>query len=210
VVGLIFNSYFRVRISGLEHIPPPGVGTILAANHTSAIDVFAVGYAVGRPARFIAKVEATRYPLLGPILLNLGAIPASRDHRDTDVVRQLRATLKDGGLVGLAPEGTRSTDGRLARYDPGFIWLAVRTGAVVVPTAIHGAYQLMPRDARLPRPGPVWIRFGEPMSFAGEQPRPGKDRLTELSGQVRQRTLEMLADLVAETGIASPALETDR
>jgi hypothetical protein len=48
------------------------------------------------------------------------------------------------------------------------------------------------------------------MSFAGEQRRPGKDRLMELSGQVRQRTLDMLADLAAETGIASPALETDR
>ena len=205
VLRPIFGGYIHTHVSGRERLPPAGVPTIVAVNHTSNLDVFATGYAVNRPAHFIAKAEATRVPLFGRFLLSVGAIPANRDQRDTAALRQTLEVLQRGGLFGIAPEGTRSPDGKLSAYDPGFVWLAVRTGALIVPTAIHGAYALWPRGAGFPRRGDLWIRFGEPISPAAEG-RPTRERLEALAEDVRRRTLSLLADLVAETGVPNPAV----
>jgi 1-acyl-sn-glycerol-3-phosphate acyltransferase len=207
LLELVFRTYIRTSVSGREHLPPAGTPTLVAANHTSSLDAFAAGFAVGRPGHFIAKVEATRIPLFGPFLLACGAIPAARDGKDTQVLRAALAALEDGRLMGVAPEGTRSRDGRLGPYDPGFVWLAAKTGAVVVPCALHGAWNLMPKGAGYPRPGRMWIRFGPGLRPADEGRRLARARMDELAEEVRQRTLAMLADLVAESGVPNPAVD---
>ncbi|MFN2250814.1 MAG: lysophospholipid acyltransferase family protein [Anaerolineae bacterium] len=199
VLEVLFEHYFKAEVSGRENLPPPGVPTLLVPNHTSAIDVPASGYALRRPGSFVAKAEATRLPLVGPYLKAVGAIPANRDQQDTEALRRAMNVLKSGGLMGIAPEGTRSPDGSLGPYDPGFVWLALRTGAVVVPMAIHGTHELMPKSSKIPRRGTVRIRFGEPISFADEGRRASRDRLQELADEVRARTVAMLADLAAES-----------
>lgn len=199
------RGYVRTTVSGQENIPSPGRPGIMTVNHSSALDVLVVGYGVGRPAYFAAKAEVTRWPLVGPALLRLGAIPARRDRRDTDLVRLLMTALEHGSLVGLAPEGTRSLDGSVARYDPGFVWLAAHTGAEVIPSAIHGAHTLMPKGVKVPRRGKVWIRFGEPMRVAAAGERLGRQELADAAETVRLRTVELLADLAAESGVPSPA-----
>jgi len=206
LLGAIFGAYIHTHFSGTQHLPPEGVPTVVAANHTSSLDVFAAGYGVRRTAHFLSKVEVTRIPVFGPFLLAAGAIPARRDGRDTAAVRQLVTALEAGRLVGVAPEGTRSPDGRLGAYDAGFVWLAARTGAVIVPCAIHGARALMPKGAQYPRRGDIWVRFGEPVDLAGE-PRPvARERLEAIAADVRARTHRMLLDLEAESGVPNPAL----
>jgi 1-acyl-sn-glycerol-3-phosphate acyltransferase len=207
ILRVLFDGYITTHVSGHGHLPPIGTPAIVAANHTSALDVFAVGHALDRPARFLAKVEATRIPLLGPYLLSLGAIPTLRNKRDTDALRQALAALERGELLGLAPEGTRSRDGRMGAYDPGFVWMATRTGACVVPCVIHGAHRLMPKGARWPRRGELWVRFGSPIRFDAEGRRVPRVRLEVLAGEVRARTLEILGDLARESGVPSPALQ---
>ncbi len=199
--------YFRIHITGVENIPAPGTPAIVTVNHASTLDVPITGYAIGRPAYFAAKYEITRWPVIGPLLNRMGAVAARRERSDTDAVRLLKAALEGGGLIGLAPEGTRSRDGRLGRYDPGFAWLASRTGAVVVPAAIHGARELMPKNTVIPRPGPLWMRFGQPMSLPATGGRPNRDDLNDFAAAVRGRTIELLGDLAAESGIPSPATD---
>jgi 1-acyl-sn-glycerol-3-phosphate acyltransferase len=203
LLRLVFDGYFRTIVSGREHIPPEGVPTIVTANHVSALDVFSAGYAVGRWAYFLAKAEATRMPLFGRFLLAAGAIPARRDGADTAALRTMLEVLKAGHLLGLAPEGTRSPDGTLAPYDPGFLWLAQRAGAVVVPAAIHGTWDLMPKGARFPKRGTIWIRFGPAVNVGGQLTRA---ELADLAAEVRARTLAMLADLAVESGRPNPAV----
>jgi len=210
LLGLVFDRYLTTHVSGREHLPAPGTPTILCANHSSALDVFAVGHALRRPAAFVAKEEATRYPVLGPYLVALGAIPAKRDKQDTDALRRMLAALRAGGVAGLAPEGTRSPDGTLRRFDPGFVWLALRTDALIVPTVVHGAFQLMPKGARMPRRGTMWVRFAPPMSLASEGRRVSRARMTELAETVRQRVLETIVELEEETGVPSPAASLPR
>jgi 1-acyl-sn-glycerol-3-phosphate acyltransferase len=177
------------------------VATIIAANHSSALDLFATGHALRRPGHFVAKSELFEIPVFGWFLRSLGAIPARRDRRDTDVLRQLLAILQAGGLMGLAPEGTRSPDGCIGRYDPGFAWLASRTGARVVPCAIHGAHELMPKGARWPRHGSIWLRFGAPESFPSNAGTPSRQDLQAFADSVRDRTVAMVNDLARESGV---------
>jgi 1-acyl-sn-glycerol-3-phosphate acyltransferase len=199
------HLYFRIDISGQANLPDPGTPCIVTVNHSSTLDVFVIGYAMGRPGYFAAKAEVTQYPIIGPALTRMGALPARRDRRDTDVVRLLKAALESGGLTGLAPEGTRSLDGRLAPFDPGFVWLASKTDALVVPSAIHGARDLMPKGKLVPRPGRMWVKFGDPMKIGGDGQRLGRDELEEAAEAVRQRTIQLLTDMAAESGVPDPA-----
>jgi 1-acyl-sn-glycerol-3-phosphate acyltransferase len=196
----VFQGYFRTQVVGRENLPPRGIPTIVVVNHASALDVPVMGYAVGREGHFLAKEEATRAPLMGWYLRSVGAIPTRRDGQDTPALRATLEALQSGDLVGLAPEGTRSLDGSLGAYDPGFVWLAARTGAFVVPCAVYGARELMPKGALLPHPGTIRVRIGEPMHVADRGQRLSRAAMEEVARSVRSRTLEMLACMAHEAG----------
>lgn len=204
LLDLIFERYLTTHVTGRDLLPPAGTPTIVVTNHSSNLDVLACGYLLNVPGHFLAKQEATRIPLFGRYLRSVGAIPARRDRQDTEALRAAMQVLRDGGIMGIAPEGTRRRDGRLATYDPGFVWLALRTGAVVSPVAIHNAYCLMPPGRTIPRRGDVWIRLGAPISFADEGRRVPRDRMVELAARVRARTAEMLTELEVESGVRCP------
>jgi|GEM_PF-246488 1-acyl-sn-glycerol-3-phosphate acyltransferase len=206
LLGLLFEHYLTTHVSGRENLPPPGTPTVLVTNHSSVLDVAGCAYLLKRPGHFLAKREATQIPLFGRYFRAVGAIPARRDRQDLEALRRAMSILRAGGLVGIAPEGTRRRDGRLGQYDPGFVWLALRTGAVVAPVAIHNAYCLMPPGAKLPRRGEVWMRIGPAVSFADEGTRVSRERMSELAAQVREMTADMLAALERESGVRCPEL----
>ena len=145
----LFDHYLTTHIAGREHLPPPGVGAILAINHTSALD-YVAGHALGRPGFVGIKREAAYRPLRW-----IGGIPVKRDEQDMTALRSMRAVLAGGHVLGIAPEGTRSRDGRLLPFDPGFVWLALKADVPVIPCAIHGAHVLLPPGRRFPRRGRV-------------------------------------------------------
>jgi 1-acyl-sn-glycerol-3-phosphate acyltransferase len=204
LLRLVFDGYFTTHVSGLEWVPPEGVPTLVVANHASSLDVFAAGHAVRRQGYFLAKREATSHRLFGRLLRGLGAIPAQRDGRDMTAVKHMLAVLERGHLLGVAPEGTRSPTGELGAFDTGFVWLAARSGAQIVPCAIHGTWQRMPKGHRFPRSGPLWVRFGEPITVLDR--RPSKEEVEAIAADVRARILSMLAALAAESGVPSPAI----
>jgi 1-acyl-sn-glycerol-3-phosphate acyltransferase len=199
-------------VSGRENIPPVGTATVLVTNHSSTLDLLVVGHALGRPGRFLAKAEATSTPVMGPYMLAMGAIPTRRDGTDTAALRATLEILEGGGLVGLAPEGTRSADDTVGPYDSGFVWLAARTGALILPAAIFGARRLMPKGALVPRRGRIWVRFGHAIDTRAALSRMAqnvdaglgrRERWQALADHVRARTLVMLADLESESGAGS-------
>lgn len=201
LLAAMFAGYLRTEVSGRENVPPEGIATLVVANHCSGLDVFAGGYAVHRTGFFLVKAEATRVRVLGRFLLAVGAIAAQRTGHDLGALKRMIAVLEDGRLLGVAPEGTRSVDGRIGPYDPGFVWLARRTGAVVVPCAIHGTWQLMPKGVTFPRRGPVWVAFGSAVDVG---PRTGG--MEESAALVRQVTLDLLGQLALRSGVPNPAL----
>jgi 1-acyl-sn-glycerol-3-phosphate acyltransferase len=156
----LFRAYFRMRVSGREHVPPQGAA-IVAPNHKSFWDSFFIGICTRRHLRFMAKTELIegRY---GPLLVRLGAFPVRRGESDSDALETARTILRQGGLLALFPEGTRIRDpDELGDPKRGAGRLALEAGAPLVPAAISGSEDLF--AGPFPKPRRVQVAFAEPI-----------------------------------------------
>ncbi len=184
---------FRPRVTGLDHIPARGPA-ILCANHLSNIDPVLVAVVARRPVVYLGKREWFRGPV-GGLFRALGVVPVAREGGSAAQAALDRGVevLRDGAVLGVYPEGTRSPDGRLYRGRTGPIRLAVSSGAPLVPVGIAGTREAMPPHARLPRPRRVAVAVGPPLHVGGSPDdvdlRTHADelmaRIAELSGQTR-------------------------
>jgi 1-acyl-sn-glycerol-3-phosphate acyltransferase len=203
VVFTVFWLLWRPRIDGRERIPSTGP-LIVASNHLSFIDSIVIPVAVPRKVVFLAKAEywEGRSPATWPRRLFFAAfeaVPVQREQQqDAQASLDLaRGVVERGDAFGIYPEGTRSRDGRLYRGRTGVGWLALATGARVVPVGVVGTDRVQPIGATVPRVHRgVSIRFGEPVDPADyAHLPPGRarreitdavmDRIAALSGQPR-------------------------
>lgn len=170
VRGLVvpfMRVWFRLRITGAEHIPATGAA-IVAPNHKSFYDAFFVAAATRRHVRFMGKSELFE-GRLGRVFVRLGAFPVSRGESDQDALETARTILRQGGLLALFPEGTRVRDpDALGSPRRGAARLALETGAPMVPAAIAGTEKLF--LGPLPKPKRVQMSFGEPIDVRGLPP----------------------------------------
>jgi len=159
-----FLVYFRLRRTGREYGRVSG-GLIVAANHRSFLDPFAIGAALPwrRPMNYVAKVELFERRWQGWLLSRLGAFPIRRGESDELAMETGRLAVQRGGTVCIFPEGTRIRRGTLAAPKRGVGRLALQTGAPVVPTAVFGSEHVR-RGWRL-RPRQVRVRLGKAMTF---------------------------------------------
>ncbi len=197
---------WRPTIEGREHIPADGL-LIVASNHLSFIDSIVIPLAVPRKVVFLAKAEywEGRSPAAWPRRLFFAAfeaVPVQRAQaEDAQASLDLaRGVIERGDAFGIYPEGTRSRDGRLYRGRTGVGWLAMATGATVLPVGVIGTDRVQPIGATVPRPGRrITIRFGEPvLPSSYEKLAPGRarreltdevmERIADLSGQERAGT----------------------
>ncbi len=165
-----FLVYFRLGRTGREH-GRVGGGLIVAANHRSFLDPFAIGAALPwrRPMNYVAKVELFERRWQGWLLSRLGAFPIRRGEADELAVETARLAVERGGTVCIFPEGTRIRRGTLAAPRRGVGRLALQTGAPVLPTAVYGSERVR-RGWRI-RPRQVRVRLGKAMTFPRvEQP----------------------------------------
>jgi 1-acyl-sn-glycerol-3-phosphate acyltransferase len=203
VLLTVFRLLWRPRIDGRERIPSSGL-LIVASNHVSFIDSIVIPLAVPRKVVFLAKAEywEGRSPATWPRRLFFAAfeaVPVQREQQhDAQASLDLaRGVVERGDAFGIYPEGTRSRDGRLYRGRTGVGWLALATGARVVPVGVVGTDRVQPVGAKVPRVHRgVAIRFGEPVDPADyAHLAPGRarreitdtvmDRIAALSGQPR-------------------------
>jgi 1-acyl-sn-glycerol-3-phosphate acyltransferase len=170
----LLRLWFRVKVSGREHVPSEGPA-IVAANHKNFLDAFFIGIATHRHVRYMAKAELLKGPL-GWLFLRLGAFPVRRGGADAQAIETARAILRAGGLVVVFPEGTRvEAPDALGSPHHGAGRLALDTGAPIVPATITGTSHLW-RGA-LPRLKRVQIAFLPPIS---PQPDHGPDEVSKL------------------------------
>jgi len=175
IVAPLLRLYFRMHISGAEHIPAEGPA-IVAPNHKSFWDSFFIGVCTRRHLRFMAKTELieARY---GKLLVRLGAFPVRRGQADEDALETARVILGQGGLLALFPEGTRVRDpDNLGHPRRGAGRLALETGAPLVPCAITGTEKIF--RGGLPVPRRVQVAFSPPISVSELAPSP--EAATEL------------------------------
>lgn len=200
-VGPWLKAVWRPYVEGAENVPKHG-GVILASNHLSFCDSFFMPVVVKRRVTFLAKAEYfTTGGLKGKLsrlfFSGIGQVPIDRD--DADSARGALTAgvriLRQGALLGIYPEGTRSPDGRLYKGKTGVARMALEAGVVVVPVAMIDTNKTMPTGRKLPhlRPRPG-VRFGKPLDFSRYQGLAG-DRFVE-----RSMTDEIMYELMQLSG----------
>lgn len=140
LVKTALTPLYRFEVTGTEKFPDQG-GILLCANHIHALDPPVVGMTSPRTVHFMAKEELFKVPVLGRILPQVNAFPVKRGMSDREALRSALKILKNGEVVGLFPEGTRSTDGVLKKGLSGAGFFALRGNADVMPCAIIGPYK---------------------------------------------------------------------
>jgi 1-acyl-sn-glycerol-3-phosphate acyltransferase len=140
LVYFILKPIYRIKAVGIENIPKDG-GVLLCANHINNLDPCVVGIMAPRPIHYMAKEELFSVPVLGKIVSHVNAFPVKRGMSDREAIRKGLAVLKEGNVLGLFPEGTRSKDGELGMGLAGAGFFALRSEAYVVPCAIIGPYK---------------------------------------------------------------------
>lgn len=200
--SLLWAAGVKVELEGLENLPP-GQPAILVANHESWFDVFALVVHLPVDYRFVGKVELTRIPFFGRAWLATGHIAIDRSDRQK-AIESLRAAgeslRREGAVVVMFPEGTRSDDGRLLPFKKGAFVLALQTGVPVVPAGVSGSREIMPKGSWRIRPGTIVIRIGPAIPVEGR----GEGARDELLDQA-YREVERLRRPRLEGGDAGPA-----
>ncbi len=172
IAGPALRALARPEVTGMENVPETGPA-ILASNHLSIVDSIFLPLMVPRPVTFAAKSEyftgtGLRDKAIAAYLRATNQLSTDRagPRAAQAMLDAALALLQSGELFGIYPEGTRSPDGRLYRGRVGTGWLALNSGAPVIPVAMVGTERILPPGHKIPRPGKIGIRIGEPLTFA--------------------------------------------
>lgn len=170
VVRIYLKIFTGLKVQGLENVPKTGAA-VVACNHVSAWDPPVVGVAINRKLEFMAKKELFEKPFLAAVLRGLRAFPVDRERNDISAIKEALRRLKAGRVIGIFIQGTRN-EGDAAALD-GAAYLAQRSGAVVIPTAIW-------REGRA-----FHVRFGEVVTPEGTQRDDVKRLTTTIESTIR-------------------------
>jgi len=192
----ILRLLFRIRVEGADNLPDDGP-VIVASNHLSFLDSIFIPLVIRRRVTFVAKAEYFDSWKTKWFFSAVGQIPVRREGGSAGerALASALDVLRDGGVFGIYPEGTRSRDGDLHRGHTGVARLALRSGAPIVPVGLVGTRDVQPPDRTLPRFfQPITVKFGTPIDatrFAGRE----DDRMV-----LRQITDEVMFEIRALSG----------
>jgi 1-acyl-sn-glycerol-3-phosphate acyltransferase len=184
----VIRRRVKVRVVDGEKLPKKG-GVILASNHVGVADGPLLAIFAPRPVHALTKQEMFK-GLMGPFLLGVGQIPLDRFNADPLAVKRCLRTLRDGFVVGIFPEGSRGP-GEFERFHTGAAYLALVTGAPIVPVVQFGTREPGAKSGSLPAKGmTVDMVFGDPITFP-KTPWPRRKR------EVAARSVELREHLIA-------------
>lgn len=193
---------YRVRVDDAGNVPASGP-VIFASNHIGIIDGPLLAIFAARPVHALTKIEMFKGPM-GTFLRHAGQIPLDRFHPDPRAVKTCVGALREGRAVGIYPEGTRGA-GDLERFHRGAAYLALVTGAPVVPVTMFGSREPGGSSGSLPRRGAtIDIVFGEAWrTDPAPWPRT-REHVAKASLLLREHMLVQLDRARASTGRELP------
>src|SRR5438552_5603488 len=166
-LGPLLRLLYRPKARGLDNIPDEGP-VILACNHQSFIDSLFVPLVVKRQVVFLGKADYFSTRRTAWFFKAAGVIPVRREGGSASeaAIQAGVRELRNGHIVGIYPEGTRSPDGRLFRGKTGVARMALLARCPVVPVAAFGTRDLQPIGKKMPKlSGRVEVHFGKPLPF---------------------------------------------
>jgi len=163
---LLFKTYGRLTFRGTENLPPKGP-YLITPNHTSIVDAFflvaAMPFSIGKQ---LFGLGDTKF-FGGPITSRLGkltqVIPVDMDAKLFNALQLSAYVLRQGKILCVFPEGSRSRDGKIKEFKKGVGIIAKELNVPLVPVAITGTFEMMRSGQLFPRPGKVIISFGKPL-----------------------------------------------
>ena len=182
IVRFVFLFVYRFEYINRDNLPKDG-GVILACNHTSNMDVLALGFASKRPLNFMAKNTLFNNKLFGWIISHLGAFPVDRARGDMKAIKTALERLQQKKVLIIFPEGTRVRNGKRIKAKQGVAMIALHAKVPVVPVRIKSNYKFMSK---------VSVEFGKPIyldELCGEKPDTEKQK--ELSEYIMDKVYEM-------------------
>ncbi len=203
----------RVEVDGLSRIDPSAV-YVLAANHQSWFDIFAIYACIPIQFRWLAKEELFHVPILGPAMIACGAIPIDRGDRRKafESIHEAAARVRAGTSIVIFPEGTRSPDGVLQGFKTGGFILALKAQQPILPISISGSHRILPKRGEWKiQPGTIRITLGDPIPTAGLTSRDRDDLMERVREAIRMHLPRseggILADSPASCAVPHPSAE---
>ena len=209
----LYSHYFNLRLENTQCIPED-MPYIIAANHSSHLDIGAILSALSRAqgpkqARKLHVLGARDYFFDKPAkswffstLFNV--VPIRREQTGLEGLRMAKAILSNGEPVLIFPEATRTRTGSMQTFKPGLGLLALEADVPIVPAHIHGTYEALPAGKRVPKPQEVRVAFGPPVTMDryrsnGGARAPRDEVYRRIAGDVRS-AIERLAPAASAPG----------
>jgi 1-acyl-sn-glycerol-3-phosphate acyltransferase len=186
IAATLFKAVCRVETGGRSNVPERGP-LIVASNHLHLFDPPLAVTAL--PFREITVLAAEKWAETWPIswlLKSMGAIFVFRGEVDREALNKCLVVLEQDGILGLAPEGTRSRSGTMQRGKPGIAYLATKMDVPILPIGISGQNQIFAEWKRLRRPR-VLVRIGRPFKLQPVRGRHKGEQLQDRSDEVMRR-----------------------
>ena len=149
ICWLILKIFWRMEIIGIENLPQSG-GLIIASNHVSYLDPAVLAASFNRKIYFLTKKEVFKNNFISFLLKNMNALPIDRGKVDMLAFKKAINILREEKVLGIFPEGTRSSNGELQELKLGTIKIAMKTGVPIFPAGIIGTHKIYPRGIKFP------------------------------------------------------------
>ena len=146
---LLLKIFWRMEIRGIENLPESG-GFIITSNHVSYLDPAVLVASLNRKIYFITKKEVFKNSFVRLMLKNMNAFSVDRENVDMLAFKKAMNILREEKVLGIFPEGTRSSNGELQELKLGAIKIAMKTGVPILPVGIIGTHKIYPRGIKFP------------------------------------------------------------
>jgi len=198
---LFLRLWNRLEARGAENVPECG-GVLIASNHASFLDPPAVGVGYrARPVHFMARDTLWNSAFGSWWMDRVGCIPVSRGTGDLKALKLTIKALREGKVVSMFPEGTRTEDGELQPPLAGIGFIVDKAGCAVVPTYVHGSFDAYPKGAKFIRPEKVTVVYGKPiLPETFKELGTGRDAYERHAELIMARVRELKEAFLAEKG----------
>ena len=181
----LWANRVKVKVEGMEHLKEEGP-YIFMSNHQGSYDIFALLGHLPFQFKWLAKKELFSIPFFGWAMAVAGYISIDREGtRETvEAMNKAAERIRDGMSVVIFPEGSRSPDGTIQPFKKGGFTLAIKARVPIVPLALAGSREIMPKDRLTATSGEIRIRMGRPVETAPYSIKSRKDLMEKVSGMV--------------------------